>query len=440
MAAAARIANSEDTMRALHWVRTEGKHLQLGVAEYNSFLHPFAVRGELTGAMYVFDDMTRQGIQGDEATHQRLLYACGRAGQADLGLSLLEHVRTQAEVRVNRASDPQAAAAASLSGSAEASPSSASPSPSSASDAQQASPSSSPGYLLPSSLFDALIGGLLVERSDSPPPMSALTASHSILHRQRAYHAQGVAPPPSLSTYAALINAYRRSAQSGPAYQLYVEMRTEGHLLPTADFNALLTLIGQQSEDGLRLSLSLIKERIEAYKAAGGDAVEVSTFNTLIPLCRRWEKLEHLSSLLEQMAALGVDKDLSTYNHLIDSYGAYDVSRVLTLYHSLLASKLQPDLHTFHLLLSVASDDHRLVWAILQDLARAGVAPQEKTFLIALASAERKDKAGRWLLPFFHSLNSAAAAHSEREKNAANISPSIAASLSLRTPPPCPET
>ena len=441
MAAAARIANPDDCMRALTWLRTEAKQLQLGVVEYNGFLRAFAARGELNGAMYVFDDMVRSGMRGDDDTFRQLLHAAGRAGQSDLGLSLLEHIRTTAEVRADAApavrgpSEPPTSASDAPSAQADSapshSPSSGQPLPGAASPLPPP-PSSSPSYPLSSVLFEALLSGLLAERGDSgAAALQALSSAHSILNRQRAYHAQGVAPPPSLSAYSSLISAYRRSAQPGPAYQLYVEMRTEGHLLPPSDFNALLTLIGQQSDDGLRLALSLLKERIEAHRVAGLAPVLVSTFNAVIGLCRQRDKVDHISTLLQHMQQLGVERDLTTFHHLIELYGAHDLHRALQLYHQLLAAPLSPDIHTFHLLLAAASDTRRVVWAILQDLQRSGVCPQERTFLLALQSAESNARTGSCILPFFYHLKHTAMAHTAAQAAAAASSSSFNAVSSL---------
>ena len=94
MATAARIRNTEDVMRALRWLRSDCAHLRLGLAEYNGFLAHFAREGDVQGAQFVYDDMTRSGMKANEDTFSHLLHACGRGEQLSMGLSLLDHIAT----------------------------------------------------------------------------------------------------------------------------------------------------------------------------------------------------------------------------------------------------------------------------------------------------------------------------------------------------------
>ena len=438
MAASARLRSLEDIMRTLAWLRDDCRHIAVGLDEYNTWLGLFARGGDLQGAMILYDDMVRRGLQANDVTFQHLLFACGKAEMLSMGLSLLEHISSTAATAATAQPQPQAETETKAetdsiptpeAGDSKAPTSIFSPpvfptsaaaaslppflSPVSA-PAAPAAPAAAGSFPVSPSLFEHLISGLLSISVASS--FNKLEAALSVLKLMRTYAASGLTAAPTLRVYSSLIAAYRRGHDLRRAYELYIEMRRDGLLLPTEDFNLLLLAMGK-GDDGVRQALGMMKERVEAWRLGGGQAVDVSSFNSLLDLCRQLqrERKEVVQAVLELMQQLGVQRDAATYSRLIDLHAAEgQLVQALAVYHQLLASGLQPDVLTFNNLIAAAGDDHWLVWCALLDLSRARVAPTDKTMMLAMQAAERKDSSGAWLLPFFNLINNALLAAENR--------------------------
>ena len=325
MAACARLRSMEDVMRALVWVRDDCQHLDIGLQQYNGWLQLFSRGGDLHGAMFVYDEMVRHGHRGDEATFQHLLHACGKAELLNIGVSLLDHIKTNAilapqpppsdAIPTPEAADAIEAADTQLNGAADQleAPSSSSSSlaivsAAAALPAPSVESSSEVSYAVPGSLFETFLLALLSSPVDSS--FDCLSAGLSVLKLMQTYAASGLSPAPTLRIFSALITAHRRRNWQHRAYELYIEMRRSGLLLPTEEFNALMTAIGSvgRGEEGVRQALGMMKDRIEAFRLGGCEPVDVGSFNTLLELCRHRERLDVVTAVLDQMQQLDVHR------------------------------------------------------------------------------------------------------------------------------------
>ena len=416
---AARLCSVDETIATLRFIREVCvPKMRLTTDDFDGFLRVFATSGDVQGAMFMYDEMQRLRMQVGLGAYEQLLYACGRGEMVSMAMSLLEHIKANAADRsqVSAASSPWSAS----SGNA----------------------GSNESYPLPASLFEHLISGLL--STSTSASFDAFPSCLSILDHMRdlSEPPHSLCPPPTAALYTTLIAAYRKRNRVREAHDTYVSMRRDRLLLPTADFNALLAAVAKLSEadarpgEGVNRAMQLMRERIEAHKREGGEPVDVSSFNLLLDVGMQQRRQDAITVVLEWMDALGCKRDVATYNKLIESYARTDEedqarptgkdissaaaaagstdrsnpSLVLALqtYHELLTSSLQPDLTTFHTLITAAGDDddHWLLWRLLDDMEAADVRPAEKTFQLALEAAVQGDGArGRWVLPFFTKLS-----------------------------------
>ena len=413
----ARLRQVDDTVATMRFIRDVCvAKLRLTTDDFDGFLRVFASSGDVQGAMFMYDEMQRLGMQVGLGAYEQLLYACGRGEMVSLAMSVLEHIKANAtagtRTRVSAASSPWAS-----------------------------NSSSADLHPLPASLFEHLIGGLL--SSSTTGSFDPFPACLSILDhmRQLSEAPHSLCPPPTAALYAALIAAYRKRSRISEAHDTYITMRRERLLLDTADFNALLSAMAKQSEtdgrpgEGVNGAMQMMRERIEAHKREGGEPIDVSTFNLLLDVGLRHKRQDAITVVLEWMDSLGCKRDVGTYNKLIKRYarreeedmgtgtgksaslaavavtstdrGNPSLSLALQTYHELLTSALQPDIITFHTLMTAAGeDDHWLLWCVLDDMETAQVRPSVKTFQLALQAAEKGDeRRGRWVLAFFTKLS-----------------------------------
>jgi len=407
---AARLRSVDETVATLRFIRDIAVNkLRLTTADFDAFLRVFATGGDVQGALFMYDEIQRLGMQVGLGAYEQLLYACGRAEMVSMAMSLLEHIKANA---VNR------------------------PTVSAASSPWGASGAVAVSYALPASLFEHLVGGLLSSTTNAS--FDAFPACLSILDHMRhlSEPPHSLCPPPTAALYTTLIAAYRERSRIREAHDTYIAMRRDRLLLPTADFNKLLAAVSKGEADGrpgegVNRAMQMMRERIEAYKREGGEVIDVSSFNLLLDVGMQQRRQDAITVVLEWMDAFGCKRDVETYNKLIERYARTEKqqdeekpmrrtgkpvaaaaaaavssdrrnpSLVLALqtYHELLTSALQPNLTTFHTLLTAASDDddHWLLWCVLDDMETAKVRPVEKTFQLALEAAEKGDEGrGRW--------------------------------------------
>ena len=415
---AARLRSADETIATLRFIREVCvPKLRLTTEDFDGFLSVFASSGDVQGAMFMVDDMQRMGMQVGLGAYEQLLYACGRGEMVSMAMSLLEHIKASATARMqNRVS-----ATSSL---------------------WSNSSSSAVSYPLPPSLFEHLISGLLSTSTNAT--FDAFPSCLSILDHMRhlSEPPQSLCQPPTAALYSTLIAAYRKRGRILEAHDTYISMRRDRLLLPTADFNALLAAVAKSSEadgrpgEGVNRAMQMMRERIEAHKREGGEPIDVSSFNLLLDVGMQQRRQDAITVVLKWMDASGCKRDVATYNKLIERYARTEEEEparktgrtrapaaaaaapsdrrnptlvlALQTYHELLTSSLQPDLTTFHTLMTAAGvdDDHWLLWCVLDDMETARVRPVEKTFQLALEAAEKSDDGrGRWVLPFFTKLS-----------------------------------
>ena len=412
---AARLRAVDDTIAVLRFIRDVAvQRLRLTTEDFDHFLRIFATSGDVQGALFMYDEMQRLGMQVGLGAYEQLLYACGRAEMVSMAMSLLEHIKANAAAqrRVSTASSPWAST--SISG---------------------------VSYPLPASLFEHLVSGLLSSTTNAS--FDAFPSCLSLLDhmRQLSEPPHSLCPPPTAALFSMLIAAYRHRRRIREAHDMYISMRRDRLLLPTAEFNALLSAVAKSSEadgrpgEGVNRAMQMMRERIEAYKREGGESIDVSSFNSLLDVGMQQRRQDAITVVLEWMDALGCKRDLATYNKVIERFAQTreddpgrrsgrvmssaaaaatsnrrNPSLVLALqtYHELLASALQPNIITFHTLIAAAAsdDDYWLLWCVLDDMEAAKVRPVEKTFQLTREAAEGGDDGrGRWVLPLFTKLS-----------------------------------
>ena len=98
----ARLRSVDETIATLRFIRDYCvSRLELTAADYNDFLRVFAGCGDVQGSMFVFDEMQRLQMKVGMSTWEQLLYACGRGEMVSMAMSLLEHVKESGVARSN---------------------------------------------------------------------------------------------------------------------------------------------------------------------------------------------------------------------------------------------------------------------------------------------------------------------------------------------------
>ncbi|CAM8998620.1 unnamed protein product [Rhodiola kirilowii] len=148
----------------------------------------------------------------------------------------------------------------------------------------------------------------------------------------------------------------------------------------TATYNTLIDLYGKA--DRLKDAADVFSEMIRS-----GVAMDAITFNTMIHICGRHGHLSEAESLLSKMEDRGISPDTKTYNILMSLYAnSGDVDASLRCYRKIRQAGLHPDAVTYRAILHILCERQMVLVAesVIEEMERFGTYIDEHSLPIVV--------------------------------------------------------
>ncbi|CAG8545458.1 6355_t:CDS:2 [Diversispora eburnea] len=152
-------------------------------------------------------------------------------------------------------------------------------------------------------------------------------------------------------TYNTLIGTFKRMSDSEGALRAFEEMQQNGLSPDSSTYNTLIDLYGKRGD--LEIAIKFYQEMIELNKVEPDEI----TFDVLINLyinSGKYESIQKIEELREDISKRDITLDTTTYNSLIKMYSKSNAtSKVFEIYEELIKKEISPDKSTYHILLEL---------------------------------------------------------------------------------------